>query len=100
MRITSGAPQLQGPPSGAGGPKIGGSGGNDFGGMLKDILEDVNQSQIASQTMQNEYMAGKTPVDIHNLMITMEKASTTMALTMQVRNKVLEAYQEISRTQV
>ena len=64
-----------------------------------DAIKDVNASQQDSAKLQNELMAGR-PVEYHDLMIAMERASTTMALTMQVRNKVLEAYQEISRMQV
>lgn len=73
--------------------------GEDFGSMLMDAIKDVNASQQDSVKLQNELMAGR-PVEYHDLMIAMERASTTMALTMQVRNKLLEAYQEISRMTV
>ncbi len=71
----------------------------DFGKMLTDALKEVNQAQQDSRSMQNDLMANQ-PVDIDDLMITMEKASIAMQLTMQVRNKLLEAYQEVSRMQV
>jgi flagellar hook-basal body complex protein FliE len=71
----------------------------DFGNMLMDALKEVNKSQGESREMQNQLMAGQ-PVDVDDLMITMERASINMQLTMQVRNKVLEAYQEIMRTQI
>jgi flagellar hook-basal body complex protein FliE len=45
-------------------------------------------------------MTNRKPVEVHDLMIAMEKASTSMQLTMSVRNKTLEAYQEISRMQI
>lgn len=73
--------------------------GEDFGQMLMDALKDVNASQQDSAKLQNDLMAGR-PVEYHDLMIAMERASTSMALTMQVRNKLLEAYQEISRMNV
>lgn len=73
--------------------------GEDFGSMLKGALQEVNKVQQESRGMQNDLMQGK-PVEFHELMITMEKASTAMTLTLQVRNKLLEAYQEISRTQI
>lgn len=73
--------------------------GADFGEMLKDALAEVNGMQGQSRQMQNDFLEGKN-VEFHDLMITMEKASTGMALTMQVRNKLLEAYQEIARTQI
>ena len=71
----------------------------DFGKMLMDALKEVNKTQVDSQHLQNDFMAGR-PGEFHDLMISMEKASTAMQLTLQVRNKVLEAYQEISRMNV
>lgn len=71
----------------------------DFGQKLMDAIKEVNNQQADSRELQNKFMAGQ-PVEFHELMIAMEKASTSMALTMQIRNKLLEAYQEISRMQV
>lgn len=73
--------------------------GTDFGKMLMDAIKDVNQTQLDAKGMQNDFMAGR-PVEFHDLMIAMEKASTSMQLTLQVRNKLLEAYQEISKVAV
>lgn len=71
----------------------------DFGRMLMDVIKEVNGSQVESQKLQNDLMANR-PVEYHDLMITMERASTAMQLTLSVRNKVLEAYQEMMRMQV
>jgi flagellar hook-basal body complex protein FliE len=71
----------------------------DFGQLLMDALEEVNKAQAESRSLQNDLMANR-PVEFHDLMIAMERASTAMALTLQVRNKLLEAYQEVSRMQV
>lgn len=73
--------------------------GEDFGNMLTDALKEVNSAQNGSRDLQNRLMANQ-PVDVDDLMITMEKASVAMQLTLQVRNKLMEAYQEISRMQV
>lgn len=80
-------------------PVQGGGDGESFGKMLNDALKEVNGAQNDSAKLQGDLMANK-PVEVHDLMIAMEKASTSMQLTMAVRNKVLEAYQEISRMQV
>jgi flagellar hook-basal body complex protein FliE len=72
---------------------------NDFGQALMDALKEVNQSQQDARALQNDLMANR-PVEFHDLMIAMERASTAMQLTLTVRNKALEAYQEISRMQV
>ncbi len=73
--------------------------GGDFGQVLMDAIKEVNQMQGESKQLQNDLMANR-PVEYHDLMISMERAGTAMNLTMQVRNKVLEAYQEISRMQI
>ncbi|MBS1717876.1 MAG: flagellar hook-basal body complex protein FliE [Armatimonadetes bacterium] len=70
-------------------------GGSDFAKQLMDVLKEVNATEQNSVKAQQSLMTGQ-PVDYHDLMIAMEKASTAMQLTMSVRNKVLEAYQEIS----
>lgn len=76
-----------------------GSGADDFGQMLKDALSEVNEAQQNSSEMVNAFAQGKN-VELHRVMMAMERASVAMQLTLQVRNKVLEAYQEVSRMQV
>lgn len=71
----------------------------DFLKTLMDVIKEVNVSQQKSSTIQNDLMTGQQ-VDYHDLMIAMEKASVSMQLTIAVRNKILEAYQEISRMPV
>ena len=73
--------------------------GDDFGQMLMDAIKDVDAEQKKSLSMQNDLMAGR-PVEPHELMIAMERASLALNLTMQVRNKLLEAYQDVSRMNV
>ena len=71
----------------------------DFAQMLMDVLKEVNGSQQNAKETQNALMTGQR-VEYHDLMIAMEKAGVAMQLTMAVRNKLLEAYQEIQRIQV
>jgi flagellar hook-basal body complex protein FliE len=80
-----------------GGPK---AQGGDFAQQLMDVLKEVNQSQNKATEMGNDFMTGRQSVDYHDLMISMARASTTMNLTVAVRNKLLDAYQEIDRMQV
>jgi len=80
--------------------KAGGGKDGDFAQQLMDVLGEVNDSQLNARQVGNDFMTGQQGVDYHDLMIAMERASTSMNLTMQVRNKLLEAYQEISRMQV
>jgi flagellar hook-basal body complex protein FliE len=76
------------------------AGDGDFAQQLMDVLKEVNDSQQNAVKVQNDFMTGRQSVDIHDLKIAMERAGIAMNLTMSVRNKVLDAYQEISRMQV
>jgi flagellar hook-basal body complex protein FliE len=75
------------------------SGGNSFGSTLKDAIHDINKLQndadkaIAKVQLED---AGS----IHEAMIALEKAGISFQVMMQVRNKILDAYQEVMRMQV
>lgn len=71
----------------------------NFSETLKQAIEQVNQSQIESDHMTEALATGKN-VELHNVMITAQKASVTMSLAIEVRNKAIEAYQEMMRMQV
>jgi flagellar hook-basal body complex protein FliE len=77
-----------------------GAQGGEFAQQLMDVLKDVNASQLDSHSKQEDLITGRKPIEVQDVMISMEKANTSMQLTMAVRNKMLEAYQEIERLQV
>ncbi|MBP1764410.1 MAG: Flagellar hook-basal body complex protein fliE [Firmicutes bacterium] len=70
-----------------------------FGKMLSNALNDVNKLQLNAQQTSVDLAAGKIQ-DISEAVIATEKATIALQLTMQVRNKVVDAYQEIMRMQV
>lgn len=70
-----------------------------FGTFLKDAIQEVNHKQIESDVMTKKLIMGEN-VDLHNVMITAQKATIALNATMEVRNKVVEAYQEIIRMPV
>lgn len=71
----------------------------DFNSHLKNALGEVNDlQQKADQAIQQLVSEGKG--DLQDTMIALEKADVSFRLMMQIRNKVLEAYQEIMRMQV
>jgi flagellar hook-basal body complex protein FliE len=71
----------------------------DFGTHLKNAIGEVNDlQQKADQAIQQ--LAGEGKGDLQDTMIALEKADVSFRLMMQIRNKVLEAYQEIMRMQV
>ncbi len=70
-----------------------------FGQLFKQTLEDVKATQNETEKMTNKLVTGEVK-DIHEVMIASQKASLSLQLTVQVRNKVVEAYQEVMRMQV
>lgn len=70
-----------------------------FGEFLKDALHNVNNLQHQAKQASLNLAAGKIQ-DIAEVTIAAEKASIALQLTMQVRNKVIDAYQEVMRMQV
>lgn len=70
-----------------------------FGEILQKALDEVSSTQKTSDKMTDQLITGEVQ-DIHEVMIASQKASLTLQMTMQVRNKVVEAYQEVMRMQV
>lgn len=66
---------------------------------LKEGMDQTNRLAKSSETLANEAAIGGD-VDLHDVMIAAEKASVAMQLTVQVRNKLVEAYQDVMRMQV
>lgn len=77
-----------------------GESGGDFAQALMDVIKEVNASQQNAKSMQEDLITGRRPVEYHDVMIASEKAGAAMQLTLAVRNKLLEAYQEINKMQV
>lgn len=71
----------------------------NFGEFLTEALGEVNSLQQDAAKASFNLAAGKLQ-DISQVTIAAEKASIAMQLTMQVRNKVIDAYQEVMRMQV
>lgn len=70
-----------------------------FTQMLEKAIEQSNEYQVQADTAAKELMAGRTK-NIHETMLTLERADMSLKLMMQVRNKVLDAYREVMRMQV
>jgi len=70
-----------------------------FSNILRDSVDKVNTMQAQADTAIKELVAGRTK-NIHETMLTIERADSSLKLMMQVRNKILDAYREIMRMQV
>lgn len=69
---------------------------NSFTNYLKDALNQVNQDQLKSEALNKALATGEVQ-DLHEVMIASQQSMLSLQLTIQVRNKVVEAYQEIMR---
>lgn len=72
---------------------------DSFSSLLNTHLNSTTQKQKEANELVERFAVGDN-VDLHTVMIASEKASTAMQFTMQLRNKMLQAYQEISRMQI
>ena len=72
---------------------------SSFGQTLTRAIADVNTLQAEAGKAVEKMVVGEA-VDLHDVMIAVEKAKTSFDLLMEVRNKAIAAYQEIMRMQV
>lgn len=75
------------------------SGGPSFKDAVKNAIKEVNHLQNQADTAATKMATGEIE-DVHQAMIAMQKAKLALEFTIQVRNKVVESYQEIMRMQV
>ena len=71
--------------------------GDSFVDTLNDAIGEVNKLHQEADLAVKELSSGKE-ADIHNTMIALEKAEISFQLMMQVRNKIISAYETIMRT--
>lgn len=70
-----------------------------FSDYLNEALNNTNNLLLKADNLANDFAAGRTD-NIHQVAIAAEKADIALQFTMQVRNKILDAYSEIMRMQI
>lgn len=75
------------------------SSSNSFESLLKEKLDEVNNSQLNSEKASEQYVSGES-TDISQVMIAGEEAKLSLQTAVQVRNKLLDAYQELIKVQI
>ena len=75
------------------------SSGVSFKKLLQNNLNKVNEMQLLSHQESIKFATGESD-NLHELMITLEEAKLALQLAVEVRNKILDAYQEILRMQI
>jgi len=75
------------------------AGGADFGSILQSSLDRVGRLQAEADQSLEALTTGRQ-TDIHSTMIAMEKAGVAFELALQIRNKLLNAYETLMRQQI
>jgi flagellar hook-basal body complex protein FliE len=76
------------------------AGGTDFAQVLKNTIEQVNQTQQQAEDMAAKFAAGDGNANLHEVMISLQKANLSFQEMVQVRNKLLTAYHDVMNMQV
>jgi flagellar hook-basal body complex protein FliE len=76
------------------------SGGVDFAQVLKNTIEQVNQTQQQAEDMAAKFAAGDGNANLHEVMISLQKASLSFQEMVQVRNRLVSAYNDVMNMQV
>ena len=76
------------------------SGQSDFSDILKQSVEKVNDAQMDSKKLQEAFQMGDPNVQVSEVMVAMQKSNVSFQAMLQVRNKLVSAYQEIMNMQV
>jgi flagellar hook-basal body complex protein FliE len=80
-------------------PRQNNSSGISFNDTLKSYINEANDLQITADRDIQRMIAGED-IDAHEVMVAVEKANTSFEMVMEIRNKMLEAYREVMKTQV
>lgn len=73
--------------------------GQSFSGVLDRVVGEVNDKQLQAAQSVQDLQSGNA-ASLHQTMIALEEASVSFQLMVEVRNKVLEGYQELMRMQI
>jgi len=71
------------------------TGGADFSQVLKSAIDQVSQAQEQAQQMSKDFASGQNNVNLQDVMINLQKADLSFQQMVQVRNKLVSAYQNI-----
>ena len=69
--------------------------GADFGQVLKSAIDEVNQAQQSARSMAQDFSAGEPNVNLQDVMVNLQKANLSFQQMVQVRNRLVSAYQDI-----
>lgn len=71
--------------------------GESFADLLKGAVDNVHGAQVEAKTLATAFEKGTPGVDLHQVMISMEKASVSFQAMTQVRNRMVTAYEDVMK---
>ncbi len=80
-------------------PKAAAPQSGSFGETFKSFMNDVNEMQVTSNEKAQQFATGQIK-DVHEVMAAAEEAGISMSLLIEIRNKLLEGYKELTRIPV
>ena len=78
----------------------GAAGGTDFAQVLKSSIDQVNNAQKQATQMAENLAAGGSEQNLHEVMVALQTASISFQEMVQVRNRLVSAYQDVMNMQV
>lgn len=76
-------------------PEQGGNAVQDFAALLKDSIDNVNQTQKTASGLAEAFERGDQSADLGEVMVALQKANVSFQAMTQVRNKLVEAYKDV-----
>ncbi len=87
-------------PNGPQPPAAQGTGASEFATLLRQGIDQVNQSQQHATQLADAFARGAPGVELSQVMVQMEKASVSLKALTQVRDRIVSAYQDIMNMQM
>jgi flagellar hook-basal body complex protein FliE len=72
----------------------------DFAALLQSAVDEVNNTQMDARQLTRQFEAGNAEVNLQDVVLSLQKASLSFQTMVQVRNKLVSAYQEVMNMQV
>ena len=72
---------------------------SNFLDTLKEKLSEVNDKQVEAENLTQKFIKGEEE-DVHKVMLSTEEAKMSLELAVQIRNKIIDAYEEFNRMQI
>lgn len=74
--------------------------GNDFQSLLKKAVSEVNQAQNTAQAKVQAFSTGESNMSLEEVMVSLQKANLSFQTMIAVRNRLVDAYKEVTNLQV